>query len=918
MCRVVQRLRAVGHTAAHLDPLTAAPCADWKAVLQRVAGAEAVKLCVSEWAASTAWDSVALGPAPVGGATSIRDALQSLATTYASTVGVEFEHVESEAEAEWFREQLEQKAVLSAPLSAADQHHILRLLVSSESLDHYLAKKYATLKRYGMEGVEASMVAIDAILRTTAAVGPTSDTVIGMAHRGRLNVLLYLFNFEKSWLFYKLRGHALLPSLDYGALDDVLSHLSASTDLPYGNKSMHVSLIHNPSHLEAVNPVALGKAYAKQQRKSGPNATMCMMVHGDAALIGQGVNAETAIIGGVPGYNVGGVVHVVTNNQLGFTAFPKESRPTRYATDLAKMTGTPVIHVNADAPEAVLRASRLAAAYRENFHKDIYLDVIGWRKWGHNELDEPAFTQPTMYGRIRARTSTPAAYSAALVKAGVISVAQLQALKSELEQELDAAFSKAQSMPPPTPDQLHLAGPHWGSESLVHPPFALRENQLISDPETNAASIAELQHLGRLSVTVPAGTVQVHERLQRTFIEARLGKLNDASGTQQEVDWATAEALAFGSSLVEGHPIRISGQDSARGTFSQRHARLVDQTDEARSYVPLNNLAPKQAPFEVISSPLSEMAALGFEYGYSAENPRALTIWEAQFGDFGSALSYSVLLFFILTSAVANGAQTIIDTFVASGEDKWLRQSGLIMLLPHGYDGAGPEHSSSRIERFLQLINTDALSAAAENYWNAVPNMGLINPTTPQNYFHALRRQIKRNYRKPLVVIAPKTLIRHAEAVCSLAELATAGQKFEAVYTDSDINYSDSDAIRAVKTVFLCSGKLFYDLRKEKRTNLRKDIAIVRIEELAPFPHEALKKALSIFNQATKYVWVQEEPQNQGAWSYVEPRLRHLVGIPPRMLSYIGQPPLAASAVGSYDLHNIAVKQLFRQCFETK
>jgi probable 2-oxoglutarate dehydrogenase E1 component DHKTD1 len=625
---------------AHLDPLTPAPTQNALDAIAKIAGSDVAALVSSEWAAKTKWDSAASGAAP-SGATTVKEGLLAIANAYCGTAGVEYSQVDSEAEAAWFRDQIESVKALSTPLSVEDKRHINHLLVASETFDQYLGKKFGTLKRYGMEGCEASMVAIDAIIRHAAAVGTTTDTVIGMAHRGRLNVLLYLFNFNKNWLFYKLRGQALLPNLDYGALDDVLSHLSASTDLSVGAKKMHVSLIHNPSHLEAVNPVALGKAYAKQQRKSPdhskPNSTMCMMVHGDAALIGQGVNAETAIIGGVGGYNVGGVVHVVTNNQLGFTAFPKESRPTRYATDLAKMTGTPVIHVNADDPEAVLRASKLAVAYREKFHKDIYVDVIGWRKWGHNELDEPAFTQPTMYSRIRNRPTTPGAYSASLIKGGVMTEAQLSALKSTFEAELDKAFTAAQTLPPPKADELHLAGAHWGPEKLVHPPAALRNGTLLSRPVTAGESVNSLLQIGRASVHVPAGAVTVHERLQRTFIEARLSKLNDLTGAAKEIDWATAEALAFGTCLLEGNPVRISGQDSARGTFSQRHARLVDQSDESKTYIPLANLSKTQAPFECISSPLSEFAVLGFEYGYSAENPKALTIWEAQFGDFGTS-----------------------------------------------------------------------------------------------------------------------------------------------------------------------------------------------------------------------------------------------------------------------------------------
>lgn len=564
-------------------------------------------------------------------------------------------------------------------------------------------------------------------------------------------------------------------------------------------------------------------------------------MHGDASVIGQGIVPETLLLSNLEQFSVGGSINIVVNNQVGFTATAKEGRSSLYCSDLAKTTDSPVIHVNADYPEHVYIATKIAMEYRDTFKKDVWIDIVGYRKHGHNELDEPDFTQPTMYKNIRNRKSSVEKYGDELTKLKVLSEGESVKMKKEFEDFLESGFQKEMSISTLF-EYPHLQG-KWSSK--VQPSEL---TQAISDPITGEDE-STLLEIGEASIKYE--DITIHPRLIKGFIDARREKMSSKKG----LDWATGEALAIGSILEQGYNVRLCGQDVGRGTFSHRHMKLVDQNDQDKYYIPLNHFSKHQGDLQLVNSPLSELAVMGFEYGYSIDDPNTLNIWEAQFGDF------------------ANGAQVIIDQYVSSGEDKWLRQSGLVVSLPHGYDGGGPEHSSSKMERFLQLCNTDSLNVNALS--NRFPNMHVIVPTTPAQIYHALKRQMKRNYMKPLIVVGPKTLIRDPSAVSDLDEFV-GNTKFSPVLPDPD----HQDALAgSVRRVILCSGKIFYDLRKERRQRKRGDTALIRVEELSPFPAEHIKAELQKYPRATKFYWVQEEPLNMGAWSYVTPFLKNFVGI---------------------------------------
>nr|KAJ3421659.1 hypothetical protein HK105_002764 [Polyrhizophydium stewartii] len=821
--------------------------------------------------------------------------MEHLRGSYCGRIGFEFTHIPVKAERQWFAKLVE--SYEKRTFSPEEKRYFSSLLTKSEVFDHFMAKKFPQVKRYGLQGAESMMIVMSTLLRESSANG-ISDIVLCMPHRGRLNLLTDLLEFPAEALFHKLKGNSEFPK-EYADLNgDVLSHLAISKDIDVGGpEKVHVSMLHNPSHLETANPVALGKARARQMHlfEAGTenncfigDRVMCVQLHGDAAFAGQGVVTETLGLANLPHYTAGGSVHVIVNNQIGYTTPAMNARSTTYTSDVAKMINCPVIHVNADHPEDVAYATAIAFEYRHRFRKDVILDMISYRRLGHNELDEPAYTQPLMYQKIRALRTVPAKYEDKLFEEGVFqSRADIDAVRDwyngELERKLEASLNYE--------PELEAFKGKWAS--MVHPTSAVTKLDTGVPVET-------LKKVGIASVERPSDFT-VHSRLARYHIENRVTRVSAGTG----LDWATAEAMAFGSLMLEGYHVRISGQDVGRGTFSQRHVMLVDSSNE-RTIIPLNRMVPppgKQGKIEIANSHLSEYAVMGFEYGVSLETPNRLCIWEAQFGDF------------------FNGAQIVIDTLISSGETKWMRQSGLVLLLPHGYDGAGPEHSSSHIERFLQLCDTPFDVNAKETN----PNMHVVNPTTPAQYFHLLRRQIntcspnnapnpnqlQRNYRKPLIVAAPKVLLRHPAATSDLADMAP-GTTFLPVLGDP--LFADAEKAAGVQRVCFLSGKLYYDLVKERNDRgLDDKVAFVRLEEIAPFPADDLAAQIAQFPNASEFWWVQEESQNQGAYSFVAPRLEQLLG--GARLHYHGRAPSAAPATGIGKVHKKEVADLMSGTF---
>ncbi|KAH9959953.1 dehydrogenase E1 and transketolase domain-containing protein 1 [Russula dissimulans] len=777
-------------------------------------------------------------------------------------------HSPSKTERLWFSHILESRTPSLPDVSQKKRIH--ELIAQSETFDQFLQLKFPNLKRYGLEGGESMIPALDTLFSHATRAG-VQHIVLAMPHRGRLNLLTGLLQMSPASLFHKIKGGYEIPE-ELGVAGDVISHLVASPTLNYKGADVKVSLLPNPSHLEAVSPVALGKARAKQYSllNSSPedcmlgDKVMCVQLHGDASFTGQGVVMETLGLSNLPHFTSGGSVHIVVNNNIGYTTPASSARSSLYCSDIGKMINAPVLHVNGDHPEDVERAVDVAFRYRHHFRKDIIIDLLVYRRWGHNELDEPAFTQPSMYEKIRSRKSVPALYEEQLISDNIITPADAQAVRVAARARLDAELSQADQY---TPSMQMLQG-HWNG--IVWPADETAER----DPSTGVAYHV-LEKVGRASVTVPSG-FEFHPRLQR-HVKNRLLTIEKGEG----LDWATAEAMAFGSLMLEGCDIRISGQDVGRGTFSQRHAMLVDQKTES-VVVPLNTAFASLGKLELANSSLSELAVLGFEYGMSWEKPNLLPIWEAQFGDF------------------FNGAQVIIDTFISSAETKWLKQSGIVLLLPHGLDGAGPEHSSSRIERMLQLTNDPF--EPTRTYANV--NMHVTFPTTPAQYFHLLRRQIKRNFRKPLIVAAPKGLLRLSVACSSLSELEEP-HTFQPVLRDPMVS------ARQAERVILVSGKLYYDLVKEREVRgLCERVAVVRVEELCPFPFDALREVLS---GARDVRWVQEEPENQGAWMHVSPRAARVLEKP---LVYHGRREDAVPAPGVGKLYRVQQEVVIKGAFD--
>ncbi len=787
----------------------------------------------------------------------LREILGILRATYCGPIGVEFMHIQDPEQKSWIQRHME-GAPWESAFGAVEKRKILGRLTEAEGFEAFCQKRFVGTKRFGLEGGEVTIPAVQAVIESAVAAG-VSEIAIGMPHRGRLNTLVNVVRKPLTAIFSEFGGASSKPD-DVQGSGDVKYHLGTSTDLEVEGRPLHLSLQPNPSHLEAVDPVVMGKVRARQDM-AGDSASrrkvMGVLMHGDAAFAGQGLVYETLAMSQLIGYRVGGTVHLVVNNQIGFTTVPAHGFSGLYCTDVAKSVQSPIFHVNGDDPEAVVYCARLAAEFRHTFGVDTVVDIVCYRRHGHNETDEPAFTQPVMYRAIAAHKTTRTLYAEALAASGTVSAAEASAMWDEFATTLEEAYQAAQSYKPNKADWLEG---HW---SGLH-----REDGEAE--EATAASAGDLARVGAALVRVPDG-FDLNPKIRRQ-LEAKRATLEAGEG----IDWATGEALAFGTLLIEGHRVRLSGEDTERGTFSQRHAVLIDQSNQ-QQYVPLNAIAPGQAKFEVYNSLLSEAGVLGFEYGYSLADPRSLVLWEAQFGDF------------------ANGAQVIIDQFLASGESKWLRMSGLVLLLPHGYEGQGPEHSSARLERYLQLC--------------AERNMQVCNLTTPGNYFHALRRQLKRNFRKPLVLMTPKSLLRHKLAVSPLAEMGE-GSCFRPV-----IGEVNGVAPEAVRRVVISSGKVYYDLFAEREAKKIADVALLRLEQIYPFPIKALKQALALYPNA-ELVWCQEEPENMGAWSFVDRRLERVLedlGGPARRPHYVGRAEAASPATGLAKVHAAEQAALVRR-----
>jgi 2-oxoglutarate dehydrogenase E1 component len=783
--------------------------------------------------------------------------IDRLQATYCGSIGVEFMHIQEPDQKQWIQERIE--AIHNrTEFSELGKKTILERLTQAEVFEQFLHVKYPGTKRFGLDGGEALIPALEQILKRGSQLG-VQEVVIGMPHRGRLNVLANVMNKPFHAIFSEFQGVAANPE-DVEGSGDVKYHLGTSADREFDGKKVHLSLNANPSHLELVDPVVAGRVRAKQRQLGDHEErrrVLGLLMHGDAAFSGQGLVAETFELSDIKGYRIGGTIHFVVNNQIGFTTNPSAIRKSPYPTEMAKIVQAPIFHVNGDDVEAVLHVSRVATEFRQQFRKDVVIDMWCYRRHGHNEGDEPSFTQPLMYAAIAKHPTTRQIYAKELADQGLVSEDEGKELVDSFKLRLDKDFEASKSYKPNKADWLE--GIWSGYEKAPGVDDRTGKTDLPLDI---------VREIGLATTRVPAG-FNVHPKLVR-ILEERAKSIESG----KEIDWATAEAIAFGTLLTEGHMVRLSGQDSARGTFSQRHAALIDQKTGDR-YVPLAHLKPGQERFVVLDSPLSEAGVLGFEYGYSLTAPDALILWEAQFGDF------------------ANGAQAIIDQFISSAEAKWLRMSGLVMLLPHGYEGQGPEHSSARLERYLQLCGGD--------------NWQVVNVTTPAQYFHVLRRQIHRKFRKPLVVMTPKSLLRHKLCVSNIEDFGP-GTVFHRVLPDA-AKLTDGAKVRRV---VLCQGKVYYDLLTHRAAKGVDDMALLRVEQLYPFPLRSLEKELAKFPNA-EIVWVQEEPQNMGAWNFVDRRIEGVSG--GRRPRYVGRPESAATATGSYKRHNEEQKRLVEAAF---
>ncbi|WP_426700103.1 2-oxoglutarate dehydrogenase E1 component [Rhodanobacter sp. Col0626] len=800
--------------------------------------------------------------------TTLRKLQAALRERYCGTIGYEYMHIADHEQRQWLQQKIEGDAPIGR-LSDDERMDVLEKLVEVKGYERYLDKKFVGTTRFGLDGAEATIPALEAIIQLASHHGVT-DVVLGMAHRGRLNVLSQVLRKPHRAIFHEFKGGSFLPD-DVEGSGDVKYHLGASADREFDGRKVHLSLLANPSHLEIVDPVVLGKVRAKQDHRADhaeQSSILPLLIHGDAAFAGQGVVAECFAFSGLEGYRTSGSVHFIVNNQIGFTTDPGYSRSSPYPSDLAKMVDAPIFHVNGDDPEAVVAVSRLALEYRQAFGKPVVIDMVCFRFYGHNEGDEPAFTQPLMYKAIRSHASTLEIYADRLRAEGVVTAEALDGMKARWQAHLDTEFEASQNF---RPDKADWLGGRW--QGLRSSRGAPGEGKTAVEPEI-------LSLVGAALTRVPDGFT-VHPTVRR-FLDARGKTITDGSS----IDWSTAEALALGTLVNEGTSVRMTGQDTERGTFSQRHAVLNDQVTGKRC-LPITSIAGNGASFDIFNSLLSEEAVVAFEYGYTLAEPHALVVWEAQFGDF------------------ANGAQVVFDQFLSSGERKWLRMSGLVCLLPHGFDGQGPEHSSARLERYLQ--------SSAENNWQ------VANCTTPANYFHILRRQVRRDFRKPLILMTPKSLLRHRRCRSAFDELST-GTSFQPVLRDdADVAGRTLELLpdAKIRRVIACSGKVYFDLLDEREKLERRDVYLIRIEQLYPFPVDEFTRELARFPGA-ELIWCQEEPRNMGAWTYIEPLVREAQlairseAAPPR---YAGRDSSSSPAVGLPAQHQEQLARFLAEAF---
>ena len=798
----------------------------------------------------------------------INEILKFLKEKYCGSLGYEYMHISNPTERKWFRDRVEKADDFNFTQNGKEA--ILNKLIQAEGFEKFLHTKYVGTKRFGLDGGESLIPALEQIIKI-GGQSNVKEVKIGMSHRGRLNVLANVLQKSYKRIFNEFAGEISSKSKD--DTGDVKYHLGASSNREFDGNSVHVSLTDNPSHLEAVNPVVLGQTRAKQyfHKDKERNKVIPILIHGDAAFAGQGVVAECFAMSGLPGHNTGGTIHIIVNNQIGFTTSPRFARSSPYPSDIAKMVDAPIIHANGDDPEAVVYAARIATEFRLKFNRDVVVDLICYRRFGHNEGDEPSFTQPLMYEKIRSHPSTTKVYGKKLIEENVISSESLDNSIKTFKNLLDDQFKNAKDYKP----KIAWFEGTWSA----YKPEKGKDKRGVTGADTKKL-------------------LEISEKINSSFDELNLHKtivkiLNnrkEAVKSGSNIDWSTAEALAFGSLLEEGYPVRLVGQDSGRGTFSQRHSVLRNQKDNTR-YVPLNNISNNQKQFEVVDSFLSELAVLGFEYGYSLVEPNTLTLWEAQFGDF------------------ANGAQVVIDQFIASGERKWRRASGLVMLLPHGYEGQGPEHSSARLERFLQLCSND--------------NMQVMNCTSPANYFHALRRQMHRDFRKPLIMMTPKSLLRNKYCVSNLEDFSKSNT-FHRILWDHAIDPQNQGFIKLkenseIKKVILCSGKVYFDLLEAREKLKKDDVILFRIEQLYPFPAKTLVKELKPYAENAKFFWCQEEPKNMGAWFSVRDYIQwtlDTIKAKNNEISYIGRSPDATPATGYAKRHNSQQQEIIDKVFE--
>ena len=786
---------------------------------------------------------------------SMREIVDLVRRTYCGTFALQYMHISDPEPSAWLKERIEGYGK-EIKFTREGRKAILNKLVEAEGFEKFLHVKYMGTKRFGLDGGEALIPALEQIIKRGGALG-VKEIVIGMPHRGRLSVLANVMGKPYKAIFNEFQGGSFKPE-DVDGSGDVKYHLGASSDREFDGNKVHLSLTANPSHLEAVNPVVIGKVRAKQQQLNDKNRTtvLPLLLHGDAAFAGQGVVAECFGLSGLVGHKTGGTIHVVVNNQIGFTTAPHFSRSSPYPTDIALMVEAPIFHVNGDDPEAVVHAAKVATEFRQKFQKDVVIDIICYRRFGHNEGDEPMFTNPIMYKKIKTQKTTLTLYTDRLVKDGLIPEGEIEDLKTGFQSFLNEEFEAGKNYKPNKAD--------WLDGRWAH----LDRNKEDYQRGQTAISNATFEKVGNALSNLP-DNFPAHKTVVR-LLENKKKMFSDGTG----LDWATAEALAFGSLLNEGFPVRLSGQDATRGTFSQRHSGIINQNNEDRFY-PLNNIAEGQAQYEVIDSMLSEYAVLGFEYGYSLSEPNALVAWEAQFGDF------------------ANGAQIMFDQFISSGESKWLRMSGLVVLLPHGFEGQGPEHSSARLERFLQMCGQD--------------NWIVANCSTPANYFHILRRQLHRSFRKPLILLTPKSLLRHKLCISDKSDFTEGSSFHRVLWDDAERGSSKTKLLtdKKIKRVVMCSGKVYYDLLEERDRRGISDIYILRFEQFYPFPAISAVKELERFKNA-EMVWCQEEPKNQGGWSFMEPNLEWVlsrINAAATRPHYIGRASSASPATGLASTH---------------